>query len=120
MSSLFSFYPFSLFVPSIGTLFGVLLLVTMAFLFEAKRPAEEDEMRFKGIIYSGITSGISFLAISYAQVNQLMSAENTALLFVNMVQILIGIVQPYLYITSRDNLRAYAMNLLVKTKLCNK
>ena len=103
----------SIFAPSIGTIFGVLLLVIMSFLFEAKRPADENEMRFKGAMFSGITTGISFLVLAYAHKNQLFAAENLPIFVVlDMLQILIGIVQPYLYIMSKENLKTYALNLL--------
>ena len=95
-----------------GPRFGVLLMLIMSFVFEAKRPAEENERRFKGAMHSGIATGISYLAITFAYKYQLMFAENLPLFVFCILQTLIGIVQPTLYIMSKENLKSYAWNLL--------
>ena len=60
-------------------------------------------MRFRGAIYTGFMAGGGILMIS---------VENVPLVFPCMLQILIGIVQPCLYILGKDNLKAYALHLL--------
>ena len=63
-------------------------------------------------MYTGVATGISFLAITYFKNHLEIAAGNLPLLVFCMLQILIGIVQPYLYIMSKENLKAYAWNLL--------
>ena len=67
-------------------------------LFEVKRPAEQNEMRFRGAIYTGFMAGGGILLIS---------VENVPLVFPCMLQILIGVVQPCLYIMGKDSLKTY-------------
>ena len=82
-------------------------------LFELKRPAEQNERRFKGAMYSGLAAGIIFLLIAFADNYSMISRENIPFLHASFLQILIGIVQPCLYITGKDNLKAYALNRMI-------
>ena len=92
----------------------MLLLIIILVLFEVKRPAEENEMRFKSATYTGFMAAIGILMITFVANFELISNENIPLVFPCMLQILIGIVQPYLYIMGKENLKTYALNILVE------
>ena len=81
-------------------------------LFEVKRPVEQNEKRFKGAIYTGVMAAGGILLITFVANFKLISKENIPLLFPCLLQVLIGIVQPCLYILGKDNLKAYALHLL--------
>ena len=97
--------------PGYGTLIGVLLMIIMLVLFEVKRPVEQNEMRFKGAIYTGFIAACGIVIITFVANLELISNENVRLLIPCMLQILIGIVQPCLYITGKGKLKTYALNL---------
>ena len=80
-------------------------------LFEVKRPVEQNEMRFKGAIYTGFIAACGIVIITFVKNLELISNENVRLLIPCMLQILIGIVQPCLYIMGKDNLKTYALSL---------
>ena len=96
---------------------AVLFLVTLLALFELKRPVEQDEKRFKGAMYSGLAAGILFLLMALADNYKMISRENVPLLQACSVQIFIGIIQPCLYIMGKDNLKAYALNLITHSRI---
>ena len=104
-------FPSSFVGPGCGTLIGVLLMIIILVLFEVKRPAEQNEMRFKGAIYTGVMAAGGILLITFVANFKLISKENIPLLFPCLLQILIGIVQPCLYIMGKDNLKTYALSL---------
>ena len=74
-------------------------------LFEVKRPVEQNEMRFQGAIYTGFVATCGILIITFLANFELISIENVPLLVFCMLQTLIGIVQPCLYIMGKDNLK---------------
>ena len=98
--------------PGCGTLIGVILLIIILVVFEVKRPVEQNEMRFKGGIYTGFTAAGGILILTFAAHFGLISIENVTLLCPCILQILIGIVQPCLYIMGKDSLKTYTLNLL--------
>ena len=100
--------------PGCGTLIGVILLLIILVVFEVKRPVEQNEMRFKGGIYTGFTAAVGILILTFAAHFGLISIENVTLLCPCILQILIGIVQPYLYIMGKENLKTYALIILVE------
>ena len=104
-------FPSSFVGPGCGTLIGVLLMIIILVLFEVKRPAHQNEMRFKGAIYTGVMAAGGILLITFVANFKLISKENIPLLFPCLLQILIGIVQPCLYIMGKDNLKTYALSL---------
>ena len=104
-------FPSSFVGPGCGTLIGVLLMIIILVLFEVKRPADQNEMRFKGAIYTGVMAAGGILLITFVANFKLISKENIPLLFPCLLQILIGIVQPCLYIMGKDNLKTYALSL---------
>ena len=81
-------------------------------LFEVKRPVEQNEKRFKGAIYTGFMAACGMFIITFGSNLELISIENVPLLVFCMLQTLIGIVQPCLYILGKDNLKAHALHLL--------
>ena len=87
-------------------------MIIILVLFEVKRPAEENEMRFKSATYTGFMAAIGILMITFVANFELISNENIPLVFPCMLQILIGVVQPCLYIMGKDNLKTYILNLL--------
>ena len=104
-------FPSSFVGPGCGTLIGVLLMIIILVLFEVKRPADQNEMRFKGAIYTGVMAAGGILLITFVANFKLISKENIPLLFPCLLQVLIGIVQPCLYITGKGKLKTYALNL---------
>ena len=86
-------------------------MIIILVLFEVKRPADQNEMRFKGAIYTGVMAAGGILLITFVANFKLISKENIPLLFPCLLQILIGIVQPCLYIMGKDNLKTYALSL---------
>ena len=68
-------------------------------------------------MYSGLAAGILFLLMALADNYKMISRENVPLLQACSVQIFIGIVQPYLYIMGKDNLKAYALNLITHSRI---
>ena len=99
-----------IFAPGFGSLLGVLILVILLAIFETKRPAMENEKKFKGAVFTGLAAciGIFINTLLY----QLIADENLTLLNACMLEILIGIVQPCLYISGKDNLKAYTLNMV--------
>ena len=104
-------FPSSFVGPGCGTLIGVLLMIIILVLFEVKGPADQNEMRFKGAIYTGVMAAGGILLITFVANFKLISKENIPLLFPCLLQVLIGIVQPCLYIMGKDNLKTYALSL---------
>ena len=99
--------------PGYGTLVGVLILVIMLMVFEIKRPLlDQKRMRFRTAIYTGVATGISLFLCIFGAYFELIPNEKIPLLFPCMLEFLVGIVQPCLYISGKDNLKAYALNLL--------
>ena len=70
----------------------------------------ENEKKFKGAVFTALAAciGIFINTLLY----QLIADENLTLLNACMLEILIGIVQPCLYISGKDNLKAYTLNMV--------